>query len=87
MADVKELKDEQLAQVSGGVAFKDSAGWKYDGYNVVDFDWGCPCKKHNFDPPVTPTFMFGEVCGYCQYYKTLSTRINGWAGYCTWKKV
>lgn len=87
MSDVKELKDSDLHKVSGGrIDFKDSCGEKYEGYNVVDYFWGCPCRKHGYNPPCEATFMFGYICGQCKNYRKLEIPIHGWDGYCKWEE-
>ena len=85
---VTELKDEELEKVNGGIKFYDSRGYTYNGYNVVDVNWGCPCKKLK---NVTLPDEVNQVrfCGYCPYFVHLNPRnaINGWCGYCTWTKA
>lgn len=81
-----ELKDEELKKVNGGEnEYPDSAGFQYDGYNVVDSCWGCPCKKEGHEP----YWMFGSgsLCNHCNDFRQLSEPINGWDGYCIWKKI
>ncbi|MCQ2911624.1 MAG: hypothetical protein MJ244_05475 [Clostridia bacterium] len=81
-----QLKDKELESVTGGEnEYPDSAGYQYNGYNVVDSDWGCPCKNEGHSPDFEVSGGF--VCCHCKNYETLSSPINGWHGYCTWRKI
>ncbi|MDO5440357.1 MAG: hypothetical protein Q4F12_02335 [Erysipelotrichaceae bacterium] len=86
---MQELKDEELEQVTGGVKYPDSHGYTYDGYNVVNVNWGCACKKlRNVTLPSEVNDV--RLCGYCPYYVHFGSPkkyINGWSGYCTWTKA
>ncbi|MDO4940915.1 MAG: hypothetical protein Q4E33_04405 [Erysipelotrichaceae bacterium] len=79
-----ELNDEETKQVTGGVDYGDSDGYKYNGYNVVNSDWGKPCRKYGLWPSPVEGFRMAQVqlCYQCKHYKELPEPINGWDGYC-----
>lgn len=82
-----EVEDAELEKTSGGkYAYPASQGFQYDGYNVVDWNWGRQCKQFGNDPIFSP-YKHGMSCGDCDYYRRLPETINGWYGYCVWKKV
>ena len=89
-----ELSNDDLEKVSGGqVDYEASAGYKVNVnghlFNVVDGEWGCPCRAFGHEPnfQINPYggCYGGKYCEYCLEFRRLDTPINGWHGYCIWE--
>ena len=88
------VNDKELKNVSGGLHdYEASAGYKVEvngnEYDVVNDNWGCPCRALGHDP--IPSGSRGSVmlCAHCINFHYLreikKENINGWNGYCSWE--
>ena len=92
-----EIKDENTEKAVGGIHnYKESAGYKFrfngNDYDVVDWDWACPCRRYGHYPIQRSDLPAGyrvdccEECrDFCRLYDAGAKDINGWQGFCLWR--